>query len=582
MKHSGFAPHWRRKCLGFVLWAGLASVVVLGAACGYETSPAGYAQPSPPEQAQTAEPRVEVVGEGEYTEESFPYAHLFKDSWGAGPVTPYVSYTRAVKDAEETGAVKLLACFEEPFPLTGGLSVEEEQYYADAVSQMQDRILTEVREGEVMYFRKMWLFPCASMTVDSEALRYLITHADDLGITSLNDNKPLSLQLAQSVPLIGADNAWQSGYTGKGHTITILDTGVDKGHGFLVGKVVYEACYSTTDPAENSTSLCPPPDQDQEVPCSLSATSTACDHETHVAGIAGGKGQDFEGVAQDATIISIQVYSRIDDQADRAALGEEPPCLRTFPDDLINALGLVYQLRDQFSIAAANISSGGEPRPGPCDGEPIKTRIDLLRGEGIATVVSSGNASSTDALSYPACVSTAVSVGATDDNDDVLEKSNSADYLDLLAPGADINSSVSVPVRDFRENSGTSMAAPHVAGAWAVMKQKLPKATVDEILTALKDIGVPVLDNRNNIAKPRIQLDDALDAIGCGPPVSGDWYPGDCTLTANTSPPANVVVWDNGALTLADNVALDVDFSNHHLRIRPNSKVVIKLGAKVH
>jgi hypothetical protein len=93
--------------------------------------------------------------------------------------------------------------------------------------------------------------------------------------------------------------------------------------------------------------------------------------------------------------------------------------------------------------------------------------------------------------------------------------SNSAQILDLLAPGGNINSSV--PGNTFSFFSGTSMATPHAAGAFAVLRSKAPSASVDEILNALKITGTPILDSRNGITKPRIQIDSALASIGPSP-----------------------------------------------------------------
>ena len=57
------------------------------------------------------------------------------------------------------------------------------------------------------------------------------------------------------------------------------------------------------------------------------------------------------------------------------------------------------------------------------------------------------------------------------------------------------------------------MAAPHVAGAWALLKSKAPTATVPELLSVLAQTGIPVTDSRNDLIRPRIQVDAALDAL---------------------------------------------------------------------
>ena len=132
-------------------------------------------------------------------------------------------------------------------------------------------------------------------------------------------------------------------------------------------------------------------------------------------------------------------------------------------------------------------------------------------------MIASGNDYHKDAIAFPACISTAISVGATGDGtgsvplDSVGDFSNSASFLSLLAPGELINSSV--PGGAFVNLPGTSMAAPHVAGAWAVLKSKKPTATVDEVFIALRDTGVPITDS-NGITKPRIKVDAAINAIG--------------------------------------------------------------------
>ena len=124
-------------------------------------------------------------------------------------------------------------------------------------------------------------------------------------------------------------------------------------------------------------------------------------------------------------------------------------------------------------------------------------------------MIASGNNGFIDGISSPACISTAISVGATDKSDVVAGYSNSASFLDLLAPGSAINSSV--PGGGFATWNGTSMATPHVAGAWAVIKSQQLNASVDDVLNALVNTAVPILDGRNGITKPRIDVEASLN-----------------------------------------------------------------------
>src|SRR5262249_8827899 len=81
---------------------------------------------------------------------------------------------------------------------------------------------------------------------------------------------------------------------GSGKTIAVLDSGVDKNHPWLAGKVVSEACYSTNNSAEQYSSLCPggvaeSTDPDSGVPCTVLGGAENCGHGTHIAGISAGR-----------------------------------------------------------------------------------------------------------------------------------------------------------------------------------------------------------------------------------------------------------------------------------------------------
>jgi len=325
--------------------------------------------------------------------------------------------------------------------------------------------------------------------------------------------------LAESVPRIGADKLWAQGFDGSGTVIAVLDTGVDSTHPFLANKVLEEACYSST-VGQRSTTLCPNGQEEQLGPgagvnCSLSG----CEHGTHVAGIAAGNGatagKTFSGVAKGADLMAVQVFSRFNNFSDCGFLA---PCIGAWSSDIIAGLERVYLLRDQYQFAAANLSLGEGLFSSNCDQEPYKPAIDNLRSVGIASVAASGNNGSTTSLTAPACISSAVSVGSTSDADTVSYFSNTSSFLSLLAPGESITSSV--PGGGYDTFDGTSMAAPHVAGAFGVLRQGAAGATVTEILAALQQTGLPIADTRpgGTVTKPRIQVNRALPVLLPGRP----------------------------------------------------------------
>ena len=376
------------------------------------------------------------------------------------------------------------------------------------IARAQESLLSQLASYEVSDVTQFRYVPYVALKVDKAGLQHLL--ASSL-VSSIEEDVPESIDLADSVPLIGAPNAWQQGYSGAGMAVAILDTGVEATHSFLAGRVVAEACYSTTDASYEATSLCPNGATEQTgagagINCTI---EDGCGHGTHVAGIAAGRGEEFSGVARDADIIAVQVFTRFDSD-DYCGSG---PCALSFTSDQVRALEHVYELRTEYDIAAVNMSLGGSSgytTAAECDARNSsrKAIIDTLRAAGIATVVSSGNEARTDAMAAPGCISSAISVGNTTKSDQVAWSSNSASWLSLLAPGTSINSSDMN--NTFRSRSGTSMAAPHVAGAWAVLKAKEPAASVSEILNILSGSGMRILDTRNGITKSRIQVDAAL------------------------------------------------------------------------
>jgi subtilisin family serine protease/Tol biopolymer transport system component len=303
--------------------------------------------------------------------------------------------------------------------------------------------------------------------------------------------------------LVGSPIANAAGYDGTGTTVAILDSGIDTTHPFLTGRVVAQGCFTTS-------STCPNGQGTQTgagaaAPCPFNG----CDHGTHVAGIVAGRrtaGGTYDGIAPGASIIAVQVFSLVDDCS----------CLGAYSSDLVAALQYVSSLRNTYKIAAVNMSLGSGPRFGPCDDDPAKPAIDDLRAAGIATLIASGNEGAADGIDSPGCISSAISVGATDQFDVPASFSNSSPDLGLLAPGVNVESSL--PGGGFGSKSGTSMATPNVAGVWALFKQHVPTAGVSTVLTALRNTGRDVTDERNGIATTRVCAAAALGVGVCPNP----------------------------------------------------------------
>lgn len=357
---------------------------------------------------------------------------------------------------------------------------------------------------------------------------FLAVTINRFGLASLRDSElVLDIQedsvslpsVSKSTRLIGAQRAWESGFTGRGQNIAILDTGIEKTHPFLNGRIVAEACFSTSNPELGVSSVCPggrssSTEVNSGLPCEVAGAE--CDHGTHVAGIAAGEAPQFAGVAREAGLISIQVFSRLDGEIGCPA--GRGPCVISYASDQLAALERVYELRGSHAIAAVNLGLGGGRYTGSCDkAEPAyKAAIDLLRSVDIATIVAAGNNGYTDALSAPACISTAISVGATrgttEQTTQVASFSNIAPGLTFLAPGDAISSSVTGG--GYAISSGTSMAAPHLAGAWALARQKSSRARVDDVLAALVSTSTEVVDARSELTRPRPNVDAALTLLG--------------------------------------------------------------------
>lgn len=392
---------------------------------------------------------------------------------------------------------------------------EADARLAAAIGQEADRLLNELEGMEFRLNHRYNAFPYLAMTVPAETLALLQSlprvektiedHLRRLPPSMKHQTNKLSqTNLLNSTELTGARSAWALGYSGKGWYVAVLDTGILRTHEFFQGKTIIEACYSSEKDCPNNKS-------------SMTGSGSAApfdssydgyDHGTHVAGIAAGNnGMDKFGVAKDSNIIMVQVFSKFS-----AEDCGDTPCIASWDSDQIKGLDYVYSLRSTYSIASVNMSLGGGSFSSYCNEQSQTEAIDMLKAVGIATIVATGNDYACGVVSAPACIESAVAVGASNNEDSEAVFNNYHPTLqEFFAPGSFINSSVASSDTAYAYKSGTSMAAPHVAGAWAILKQAVPNASVDTVFSNLQETGTPIASSWcGSRTVPRPNIDTAL------------------------------------------------------------------------
>jgi subtilisin family serine protease len=280
--------------------------------------------------------------------------------------------------------------------------------------------------------------------------------AGDPAVDYVQANQTMSLTSTESpVPSWGLDRIDQRALplddsytypnTGAGVKAYVIDSGINLTHSDFGGRAL-----SGRDVVSN--------DDD----------ATDCyGHGTHVAGTIGGT---TYGVAKNATLVAVRVAN----------------CSGSLTSALVIA-GIDWATADHTTgPAVANLSMGGSAN------KALDAAVAHSIADGITYAVAAGNLFGSDACAFsPSRTPNAVTVGATTSTDARPGYSNIGSCLDLFAPGSDITSTWIGSDTATNISSGTSMAAPHVAGAAALVLAANPGFTPQQVRDQLVDNATP-------------------------------------------------------------------------------------------
>jgi len=373
------------------------------------------------------------------------------------------------------------------------------------------------------------------------------------------------------------------GLDGRGQTIAVIDTGIAWDHyAFsepnpngrpLVG---YGAGYRVVggwDFAENDAN----PYDD----------GPAGYHGTHVAGIIGSDYNEHQGVAPGVDLVGLRVFN--DSGSSRI-------------DWIESALRWVIDNRTTFEnpITTVNLSLGIFADANSAAITRLDDELQQLRSEGVLVVAAAGNsftATRPDWLAYPASHPLVAAVSSVDANGNLSSFSQRDDGV-FAAPGRNVVSSVPEHVNgfdgrndDFQTATGTSMAAPKVAGASVLVRQAMEsigqEATPESILNHLRQTAQTMTDSITGAIYHRIDLFNAIESLmGTHSPVTGNddnvsdpalsshlQWTDDRTLVINGTPDANQITVD-----LSTNVRITVDSVVYSID-RPIDNLIVQGGA---
>jgi uncharacterized repeat protein (TIGR01451 family) len=339
--------------------------------------------------------------------------------------------------------------------------------------------------GRASEARSLWIANAVAVEAEPELVREIATRPDVRLITLDKALRPEPWspgpvadrptasdpdEALWNIRMIRADDVWQRlGIDGTGSVVAIVDSGVDYHHPVLRER--YRGYVGVGNPSNSGNWWC----KSQDKLCGRRPLYPVdgVGHGTHVTGTA--LAPDGVGVAPGARWIAARVCVRSD---------------TCYPSWIMESLQWLLESEPGAIPDVVNISLSIE------DSTLLYELTRALDQAGIVVVAAAGN--HPQMLRSPANHPNVIAVGAVDDTGALWRRSGRGKSLsgeikpDLVAPGLAITSTI--PGGGWARNSGTSMAAPHVTGAVALLRQAKPDITPHETLEVLRRSATPLSD----------------------------------------------------------------------------------------
>ena len=405
------------------------------------------------------------------------------------------------------------------------------------LNSSRSKLLEIIRNGKQTYqklsgktisskIRELKKYPVLETKLDQNTFEELKKSGLAIAMMLNRELRPNTYSIAEK---IGAIESHNYGFTGSGVTVAVVDSGVDPDHflfknsakqtrvlqGSCIVSLDLGGCNGKEEELESGSSYRPvEADFSGLSDSEIDALKSSLYHGTHVAGIIAAKTtESISGIAPEANIFPIRIT------------GDEGG---SDVYSMLSAFEHITDVSQRLNIKVVNVSMGIATYAAysrrECDSDwryeglsrmgPFTMLVKDLKDLGVSVVAAAGNDYLDHQITFPACVSGVVAVGAygyKDSSIQVAEFSNHANWIDIMAPGVDVLSGF--PNNQSGYMSGTSQATPYVAGAIAVLNSAYPSFTPEEYLGALKRGASYGLDSRIKYPLPFLKLNSALAAI---------------------------------------------------------------------